>query len=174
MSTQLFDTKAETAQVYNSFLGVVNYLAAQRVKFWDDAYFCYLLADYLYGKIPASKAMPLIEWRKSFNHIIQAFNLSGTIETYITMIKGLFSADAVIEFTITGPAELEIDINVTAGEGLEKIEICTDDDEIFITDQLENIYGVKILETIDSNDLEAVLQATAPVGISVTFNIISE
>lgn len=171
---QLFDNKADTLQFYTAFLGLYNFLATERVKFWDDAYYAYALADYLYGKVPASIAMPIDEWRKSFNHTIQAFNLSGTAETYLTMLRALFGINTVITFTVTAPAVLEIEIDVSGNtSGIEEDFFIDDLAEEIVTDENENIIFIKVLGQLSNADLQAVLQATVPVGISVTFTIIN-
>lgn len=173
MTIQLFDEKIETEKFYNSFLGVFNYLEVQRNRFYDNCYFVNALADFLYGSVPASQAMPIEEWRMSFNHIIQAFNLSGTYETYITMFKGLFGNNALITFEILNPADLKITIDISSGGGAsQEDEFITELEDVVTTDELEAIVFIKILEQINDADLQSVLQATTPVGIKVTFDII--
>lgn len=173
MTIELFDDKPETLQAHNSFVGLFNYLTAERVKFFDDAYYAYPLADYLYGKVPASIAMPIAEWRNSFNHTIQAFNLSGTFETYLTMLHALFGVDAIITFVVAAPAELEITINITNNQGTTEDVFITEAEESIVDDEDNEIVFIKILEQINDADLQQVLQATSPVGIKVTFTIVS-
>lgn len=172
MTIQLFDAKQETLQIYNSFKGITDYLASERQKMFDYCYAGYDLADFLYGVISMSSAMPVSVWRKSFNAIIQSMSVCGSYEQYITMLKGLFTVDAVIEFTIQAPGDLLIDINISSGQGLEAFTFSTDqEDETIITDALDDIIFVKVLDSISAADLIALLKATSPAGIKATFTI---
>lgn len=172
MTVQLFDAKPETLNFYNAWKGLFDYLASERQKMFDGAYSAYSLADFLYGTVPASEAMPLSIWRKSFNAVISSLAVCGTYEQYILMLRGLFNVDAVITFTVQAAGDLLIDIDISQGQGLELFTFSTDQpDETIVTDALDDIVFARVLDTISSADLIAVLKATAPAGIKVTFTI---
>jgi hypothetical protein len=170
---QLFDAKSETLKFHNSFVGLYGDLTTEREKMWNDCYSGYALADFLYGKVPASVAMPLSEWRQSFNHIIQSFRLSGTIESYITMMEGLFGSEVVTTFVIPAPAELEVTIDISETSGVEKNNWVTNNAIDMVDDSGNNLVFCRVLGTIDEAALTAILQATTPVGIKVTFTIVT-
>ena len=173
MSIQLFDDRTDTVKVNDAFQGVSTYLGGQRALFLANAYTVWPLADMLYGAIPVSKAMTQAIWRECFFKIISSLNVAGTYEHYITMLQGIFNVDAEITFTVLGAGSLKISIDVTSGQGLSFTTFTTDQDVDIVTDLLEDLEFVRVLETIDARDLASVLKSTAPAGITVTFEIIS-
>lgn len=173
MTVQLFDQRAETQKANACFSGVSDYLHAERVNLFSYAYDTWPLADMLYGTVPVSKAMTLAIWRECFAGIVSSLGVAGTYEHYLTMIRGIFNIDAVVTFTILSAGSLKISIDVTSGQGLTLSTWTTDDSVEMITDALDTLVFARVLETIDTRDLANVLKATAPAGITVTFEIIS-
>ncbi len=80
--------------------------------FFDGAYSSGPLGDLLHedDRSPLSNAIVLDIFRTSFNTIYEAFAVSGSFESYLTVFREIFGSDVVVEFTVTAPGKLTIAI----------------------------------------------------------------
>ena len=93
-------------------------LSLQKDLFFEGAYECASLGDVLYEseRSPLSNAIIQSIFRISFPEIFEAFTVSGSFESYITVFQKIFGDDVEIEFTVPGPGKLQIEITATGLE----------------------------------------------------------
>lgn len=177
MTIELFNDEAETIQVDNVSKKLFDYIGVEKEEFYNDAYNNQSLGAILYDNtlLPLTQAIQRSFFLISFSQIIDSFRIVGTFENYLTILHSIFGDDAVIEFTRTAPANLQIDILTSdLSEVVNTYSIIGSDGSNITGYAGENAFqliGYDVLPTIQNRELSAILRACAPAGIYVTFTI---
>lgn len=97
---------------------IMDQIMSQLQLFYDGAYTTAVLGDLIYesNRAPLANAIDQTIFRDSFSEIFEAFQVSGTFESYMTVFRKIFGADVEVEFTVPAPGKLEIDITATGLE----------------------------------------------------------
>lgn len=115
---QFFKGDADELKMYGAGAGINDQLSIQKDLFYESAYSCFKLGEILYDNslAPLSNAIDRDVFREFFADIFEAFIVSGSFESYMTVFTKIFGEDVVVEFTVPGPAHLQIDITATGFE----------------------------------------------------------
>ncbi len=91
---------------------LMDMLSTAKDEFFADAYNAGPLGDLLHdiNRSPLANAITLEVFRTSFNTIYEAFRKSGSFESYLTVFRKIFGDDVDVEFTVSAPGKLTIDI----------------------------------------------------------------
>lgn len=105
-------------QFYNSAEPISDQLELQLDAFFEDAYNCFVLGDLLYttARAPLANAIPQDIFRESYSTVFDSFLVAGSFESYLTVFRNVFGDDVDVEFTVTGPGKLQIDITAAGVE----------------------------------------------------------
>ncbi len=96
----------------NSGTPILDQLSMAKDDFYAGAYDCGPLGDLLHDikRSPLANAITAEIFRTSFNTIYEAFRVSGSFESYLTVFRKIFGDDVEVDFTVTAPGKLSIDI----------------------------------------------------------------
>lgn len=91
---------------------IIDNIGLQLDDFFDGAYDAMPLGDLLHegDRSPLSNAIRLEIFRESFNTIYNAFRVSGSFESYLTVFRKIFGDAVDVEFVVPGPGKLQINI----------------------------------------------------------------
>jgi hypothetical protein len=168
---QFFKGDETEIKFYESGRELLQNLSNEKTSFFNQAYFCYLLGDVIVEDIrsPLARAVPQEIFRAVFPGIFEAFVLGGTAEAYIEVFKFIFGPDADVEFTVPGPGELEIDIEVSGVDIFDLIARNIVNSEIFFDDLVDHegdtIAAQIFKRFVTQYELEQVLFELVPAGI---------
>jgi len=175
--SQLFKGDSSEMQFYESGLPIMEELSLQKQLFFDDAYACHILGELLYdsNRMPLANAIPRVIFRESFDAVIDAFLVSGSFESYLTVFRKIFGDDVEVDFTVLAPGKLQIDITATQIELYDFVARTIVDnayvfDEI-IDDEGDNIAFQTIKGFQSQYELEQMLFELVPAGIFTDINL---
>lgn len=91
---------------------LIDNIGMQLDLFFDDAYDAMPLGDLLHAgdRSPLSNAIRPEIFRESFNTIYNAFRVSGSFESYLTVFRKIFGEAVDVEFVVPAPGKLQINI----------------------------------------------------------------
>lgn len=94
---------------------IMEILSDDRDTFFDEAYACFALGDLLYteNRAPLANAVEQDIFRELFATIFEAFVSAGTFESYLSVFRNIFGDDVTVDFTVSGPGQLDIDLQAT-------------------------------------------------------------
>lgn len=97
-------------------------------QFFGGIYGCIPLGEFLYDqqRVPLSNALKREVFISCFQELFAAFAVSGTFESYLTVLRKIFGEDAQIDFLTQG------------GSGLVEYAFANEDDDL-IVDELGNV-----------------------------------
>lgn len=174
---QYFKGDTREQQFFNSLDGVLQAASADKDDFFADAYQCYILGDILHDSdaSPLTNAVKKDIFRSTFPEIFDAFIVSGTFESYISVFKKIFGDTVEIDFTVPAPGKLNIDI-VAVGIELANGVARTVEDNNFVISPLitqdEDFIMFQVIQGFQSQyELEQMLYELVPTGIYTTINL---
>lgn len=99
-------------KVKQCFLSILNLIGEDEDAFFNGAYTAFPLGDVLYTlhANPLTRILSQDTFRKSFDAINEFFTKPGTFEFYLDIFRTIFGESVVVEFTIPGDGQLQIDI----------------------------------------------------------------
>lgn len=112
MTPQYYKGDDTELKYYNSGKAIMDNLSLQKDEFFDNAYSCFVLGELLHQSkaAPLSFAMPIDVYREAFSSIFDAFLVSGSFESYLTVFRVIFGDTVDVTFTIPAEGKLQIDI----------------------------------------------------------------
>lgn len=156
---------------YQAGAPINDQLSSEKDAFFDAAFECFVLGDVLYetSRAPLANAIPQRIFREALPTIIDAFIVSGSFESYLTVFRNVFGVDVEVDFTVPAPGKLIIDI-VAAGVQLDQFVARRIESNAYVFDHViddegDNIVfqGVKGFES--QYELEQMLFELVPAGI---------
>lgn len=162
---------------YNSVVTPSSNLEIQLDLFFANCFTCFVLGDVLYdtGRAPLANAIPKEIFRESFSDVFDAFVVSGSLESYLTVFRKIFGQTVDVEFTIPSPGKLQIDITGTGFElspfvarHIESNEYVFDN---MITEDVDQIVFQTVKGFQSQYDLEQMLFEMVPDGIYTEINL---
>ncbi len=174
---QFFKGDEKELKFYNSGLGTLNLLSSAKDDFNTDAYSNGPLGDLIFdsGRSPLSNAIPREIFRGAFREIFDAFIEVGTFEAYLTVFRKIFGEGVIVEFTVPGPGQLNIDIEADGVE-LSKFISRYVQDNVYVFDYVidhedNNIVFQTIKGFQSQYELEKMLFEMVPAGIYTEINL---
>ena len=150
---------------------IMNLLSIQKDLFLAGAYTAFPLGDLIYeeGRSPLSNAILQSIFRESFPEIFEAFVVSGSFESYLTVFRKIFGDDVDVTFTIPDPGKLEIVI-IASGLEISKFIAREIVDNAYVFDYVVDDVGDNIVfQTVkgfqSQYELEQMLFELVPAGI---------
>lgn len=115
MNTQKFKGDAEELKYDACAQPLLDAIGLQLDDFLSGAYAAGPLGDILVtqNRAPLSQAMAQDIFRSSFSLIFQEFQVAGTFESYLVVFRKIFGDSVDVEFTVSAPGKLAIDITTT-------------------------------------------------------------
>lgn len=171
MAVQFFKGDETEKKYYNSVKPISDTLNAQKNLFYDDAYGCYVLGELLYdnGYAPLSNAIPREIFRETFKELFDSFISAGTFEGYLSVLRKVFGADVVVEFSVPGPGQLNIDVEASGVvESYFTVRRIVDNEYVYdhlVTQDGDNIMLQTVKGFRSQYDLEQMLFEMVPDGI---------
>lgn len=168
---QYFKGDETEVKMANCAAPILDICSDDKDDFLAGAYESGPLGDVIYegGRSPLSNAIDQTIFRASFKQIFDAFVVSGSFESYITVFQKIFGDDVVIEFTVPAPGKLNIDIEAA---GVELADLLAreiiDDEYVFyevIDDEGDNIALQTVKGFQSQYELEQMLHELVPAGI---------
>lgn len=162
---------------YESGNGVFEQINAQKDLFYDQAYSAFDLGGVIYDlkASPLSNAIKRETFREAFKEIFEAFQNSGTFESYINIFTKIFGETVVIDFTVPAPGKLNIDITA---DGVLLYDFAAreivDNEYVFdevIDNEDDNIVFQTIKGFTSQYELETMLFELVPGGIYTTISL---
>lgn len=152
--------------------GILDLLTIQLDAFYDGAYSAAPLGDVLYDteRSPLANAIDRDIFRNSFDEIFQAFIVSGSFESYLTVFNKIFGAEVEVAFTVPAPGKLQIAIEADEVE-LSPWVARTIQDNLYVFDEMieedsgDNICFQTIKGFKTQYELEQMLYELVPAGI---------
>lgn len=168
---QYFKGDEIEVKVDEVFEPIMSELSLQKELFFNEAFLAAPLGDLIFDDVrsPLSNAISKEIFRIAFAEIFQAFVEVGTFEAYLTVFRKIFGDDVVVEFTVPGPGQLQIDIEAEGVELSDFIARYIENnqylfDEI-IDDEGDNIVFQSIKGFQSQYELEQMLFEMVPAGI---------
>ena len=168
---QFYKGDATEKKFYDAGSPALDQCSLAKDEFFEGAYDAAPLGDLIFdsGRAPLANAIPRAIFRDSFKQIFDAFVAGGTFESYLTVFRKIFGTDVVVEFTVPGPGQLNIDITATGVELSDFVARYIEDntyilDEV-IDDEGDNIAFQTVKGFQSQYDLEQMLKEMVPAGI---------
>lgn len=130
----------------------------------------FLLMLYDEERIPFSQRIPRDAFVAFFREMQAYSNFTGTFETYLFVLRGIFGQVAEINFDVPNPGELEISINTT--NTVEHAMFGDDGGDFFLVDDDDNqMVGDQIAGITSQYELDLLFKEIVPAGINPTVAI---
>lgn len=161
----------------NCMKPIFDILSLQKSDFYLGGYETAPLGEMIYDtkRAPLSNAIARDIFRISFKQIFEAFVVSGTFDSYITVFRKIFGDTVEIEFTVPAPGKLNIDI---VAEGFELSDFLSRyiEDNSYLFDEVidyddDNIAFQTVIGFTTQYELEQMLYEMVPAGIFTTITL---
>lgn len=169
--TQFFKGDATELKYYQSAQPTIDSFTSQKQNFFDEAYAGFVLGELMFDNdlSPLANAIPRTIFRETFDVVFDAFIVSGTFESYLTVFRKIFGDDVGVVFTVPAPGKLMIDITAT-GVVLVNFVARTVVSNAYVYDQMvdelaDNILFQSVKGFESQYELEQMLFELVPAGI---------
>lgn len=169
---QFFKGDSTEKQYYNSGAPAFDQIGTQKDAFFAGAYTCFPFGDMIYqtGRAPLTNAIKPEIFREAFSEIFASFLVAGTFESYLTVFRKIFGDSVDVEFTVSAPGKLAIDIEADGVEFFDFVARSIVDDAYVFDEIIEESTGDQIVfQTVKGftiqYELEQMLFEMVPAGI---------
>lgn len=169
--TQFFKGDAKELKYYNSGKAIMDNLSFQKDELFNDAYACFVLGELLHESkaAPLTYAMPVSVFREAFASIFDAFLVSGSFESYLTVFRTIFGDTVDVQFTVPAAGRLQIDITADGVVESDFVARRIVDNEYVldnVVDDLDNQIVFQTIKGLESQyEVEQMLFELVPDGI---------
>lgn len=177
MEPQFFKGDALERQMEEAGRSPFIQLSADRDDYFDGAYESapFLLMLYDSGRMPFSDRVPRDSFVDFLRQAIPNFQVTGTFEAYLFIIKSIFGAESDIFFEVLGPGKLDMVVSSPVSTEFEMIAIeyvdGTKVESSIVTNEGFNI-AFRGVSGIDSEaKLKQLLAELIPAGLYVTITL---
>ncbi len=175
--TKFFKGDALEIQMYESANPIVTTVENYINEFYEDVYGSVPMGEFLYDeeRVPLTNAIKRDVFIRSFKQIFEAWQFSGSFQSYMTVFEKIFGEDVEVEFTVPAAGKLEIDITAT---GIQEIQfqarVIEDNAFVYydmIDDEGDFIVFTTVLGFETQQELETMLFTMVPAGIFTTVTL---